>query len=264
MKFNIKNSNFKEFLKLVIMEGKNTEGKAYCLVDNCLLTIKNGKIYTNVMARAGIAIGMIKYKEVDIITPGEFAIANITLFLEYLNRFENDDELTIELKDEDNKVKIQRKSPRKTASIPIMAKENADDSLRASEGTKKIKEENGDFFFGGTKLDIKLVVDCYHIKQVIGDGDIGTLRRKYLIIVTNENGIMRVGDKIMGIIESELPVTSKVGEGTAIYADGIDNVFKELKGDVEIFFANGAPMIVKKYSDRYDVRYVLAPIVDDE
>jgi len=263
MKFNIKNNNFKEFLKLILMEGKDEQGTTVRLIENCLIEAKEGKLYSNVMPKSGVAIGIIRYKEVDVVSPGELSIPNVSMFLDYLNRFENDDEIVVELLEQDNKVKVMRMSPKKIALIPITTKENVDDSLRVIEAIKKIKDKEGKISFGETELNIKVVVDSHYVKEVLKDGDIENMRRKFPFSVTEDKVLITVGDKISGIIETELPVISKSGSGTATYLNGIDNIFKELKGEVEIYFAEGAPMLVKKYSDKYDVRYVVAPIVDD-
>lgn len=260
VKINCKVANIKEVFKLIKLEGKDPDGSTVSMIENCLLVAKDGKITTLALSKTQTVIAFIEYKKIDIITEGEIPIGSIDIFLDYLKRFENDDVVTIETTE--NKINILRANPKKIANIPMTAKENIDDSLRAEGIKDSIKEVDGVMKFRDTEMTAKMKVNAHHIKQVLDDGSVVSLSRKYPISI-GEEVICKVGDDRSGMIETTIPVETKEGTATSSYAAGIDNVFNSLSGNVDVYIAEHGPMIVIKSDGDINVKYVIAPLMEE-
>ena len=253
-------SDIKKLLQLIKLEGKDTTGSSNSMIENCLLEAKEGKISTNILSKTNVVIGFINYKALDIITEGEIPIGNIDEVLSYLKRFDDNDEITLETTE--NKIKLSRESPKKTASIPMSARENIDDSLRAEAIKDSITEENGKYKFRDTELIASMKVDSHIIKQVLDDGDVQGLDRKYPISIDEEIEC-KVGDEAGGIIETTISAIEKSGKAKSSFSGGIDNVFNNLSGEVEIHIAENGPMLVIKNDEDLEIKFVVAPLIEE-
>lgn len=260
-KINIKTNNLKELLQLIKLEGKDQSGSNSSMIENCILNCKENKITCSTLAKTSTVLSFITYSKLDVITEGEIPIGNITILLSYLKRFESDDILSIETTD--NKLKITRESPKKTALIPLIERENADDSLRAEAVQGSIKQEGDKWKFRNTILESGFKCNVSFINKVLGDGDVENMNRRYPFQISDKV-ICKVGDDKSGQIETVIPVDKIVEDGSSSYAAGIDNVFSNLDGDVEVYLTNNGPMLVINKTDRYEVKYIIAPLVDEE
>ena len=260
-KINIKTSNFKELLKIVKLEGKDVDGSNSSMIENCILECKNGKLTTNVLGKSGVVFANINYKKVDVISEGEICIGNIDVMLEFLSRFDNEDIINVETTE--NKIKITRENPKKTAIMTTTAREHIDDSLRVDNVKDSIKKENEKWTFGNTILDSGFKVDVNFMKNVLDDGNVSILRRKYPIII-GENVSCKVGDEQIGVIESVLLTENKEGVAKSCFGGGIDNVFKNLEGVVEVWLANDGPMLVILENEKVDGKFVIAPLINED
>lgn len=261
MKIKGKVKNLKELLQLIKLEGKDTTGSNTSMIENCILTCKDGKVSTITLSKTNTVIAFIEYKNLDIITEGEIPIGNLDEFLSYLKRFENDDEITVEVTE--NKIKLSRDEPKKIANIPLTSRDNIDDSLRAEAIKDSIKEENGVWKFRNTELPAIAKVNSHFIREVLADGSVQGLNRKYPIIIDEEVSC-KVGDEKGGMIETIIPVESKKGKAQTSFAAGIDNVFSNISGIVEIHIAEKGPMLVTQSTENSEMKFIIAPLVEEE
>lgn len=261
VKISCKVNNLKELLKLVKLEGKDPDGSTTIIIDNCILNCGDGKVGVNVLAKTGTILEFLEYKKIDVINKGEIPIGNIEVMLSYLSRFDNEDIISLETTE--NKIKITRDKPRKIALIPLTARENIDDSLRAEAVKDCIKKEEKGWKFRNTLLTTNMRVDVNFIKQVLDDGSVQGLNRKYPFII-DESVSCRVGDERGGMIESVIEVEKKEGKAKSSYAAGIDSVFSNLDGVVDVFIVDNGPMLVMKDDDKYNIKIVIAPLIDEE
>jgi len=260
-KIKAKVSDIKELLKLVKLEGKDPDGSTSSIMENCILNCSNGKINTCCLAKTSTVLSFITYNKIDIISEGEIPIGNLEIVLSYLGRFENDDIIIIETAD--NKIKVVRDSPKKTALIPMTARENVEDSLRAEAVKDSLKCEDGVWKFRTTLLPATMKVNTSFINKVLGDGNVENLNRKYPFVIDDEV-VCKVGDERSGMIESVIPVESKSGKASSSYAAGIDNVFSNLTDVVEVCLAEGGPMLVISKNDKYEARFIIAPLISED
>ena len=260
-KINGKVNNLKELLSLVQLEGKDPNGSTSYMIYTCILECKDGKISVKALAKSNTVLAFIEYKKIDVISEGEIPVGSIEEFISYLKRFENDDIVNVETTE--NKIKIFRENPKKTAYIPLTARENIDDSLRA-EGVKDslVQQEVG-WKFRKTELETSIVVNSHFIKQVLDDGSVQGLNRTYPISIGDEV-VCKVGDIKGGMIETIIPVENKVGEASSSFAAGIDNVFSNISGEVGVWLAEKGPMLVIKTDEKVDAKYIIAPLIEEE
>ena len=254
-------SDIKEMINLVRLEGKDPDGSNISMMEGAILECKNGKINICCLAKTSTVLCFISFNKVDVIGEGEIPVGNLEILLSYLSRFENDDVVTIETAD--NKIKVVRDSPKKTALIPMTARENVEDSLRAEAVKDSLTQENGIWKFRTTLLPATIKVNTSFINKVLGDGNVENLNRKYPFIIDDEV-ICKVGDDRSGMIESVIPVESKSGKGSSSYAAGIDNVFSNLSDVVEVCLADNGPMLVVSKNDRYEAKFIIAPLINED
>lgn len=260
-KIKCKVGDVKELLKIVKLEGKDVDGSSSSMVENCILDCKNGKIIVNVLGKSGVVFANINYKKVDVIGEGEICIGNIEVMLEYLGRFDSDDIVVIETTE--NKIKISRDTPKKTAIMTTTAREHIDDSLRADSVKDGVSKGNGKWTFRNTILDSGFKVDVKFMKDVLDDGNVSVLSRRYPINIGDEVSC-KVGDEKIGVIESVLNVEKKEGKAKSSYGSGIDNVFKNLDGIIDVWLMEDGPMLVVMENEKFDGKFVIAPLIKED
>ncbi len=248
-------------LQTIKLEGKDPDGSNSSMINNCLLEAKGELISTNVLSKTNVVIGFITYKKLSVVEEGEIPVGNIDEFISYLNRFEGGDEVSIETTE--NKIKILRDSPKKIANIPMTDRDNVDDSLRALAVKDSVTEENGLYKFRETELPAMIKVDSRHIKQILDDGNVQGLNRRYPIVIDDEVEC-RVGDEQGGMIENTITVLEKKGKAKSSFSSGIDNVFSNITGEVEVYMADGGPMLVMQNNEEFELKFVIAPLMEEE
>ena len=253
--------DLKELIQLIKLEGKDTDGSNTSMIDNCILNCKDNKISTRVLSKTNTVIAFIEYKKLDIITGGEIPIGSLDEFLSYLKRFDNDDEIYVEVTE--NKIKLSRDEPKKTANIPLTSRENIDDSLRAESIKDSLSAEKGKWKFRGTELVASIKVNSQFIREILDDGNVKGLNRKYPISI-DKDVICKVGDEKGGMIETHILTENKKGKANSSFAGGIDNVFKNISGEVEIHLAEQGPMLIILNNDSVDAKFVVAPLIEED
>lgn len=254
-------NDIKELLQLIKLEGKDPDGSNSSMIDNCILVAKDGKVSTRVLAKTSTVMAFIEYTTLDVIEEGNLPIGSITEFLSYLKRFENEDEINIETTE--NRIKISRDDPKKVAHVPLTAEKNIDDSVRAESVKDSITEEGGKYKFRNTELPASIKVNVHFIKQVLDDGNVQGLTRKYPITIDEEVSC-KVGDEKGGLIETTIPVENIKGKASSSFAAGIDNVMSNLEGEIEIYLGDKGPMLVIQNRENLKAKFVIAPLVDEE
>jgi hypothetical protein len=98
----------------------------------------------------------------------------------------------------------------------------------------------------------------------VDDGNVSVLKRVYPIIVSDDEVIGTVGEEKIGIIKTSIAVTEKYGSGKSSYGYGIDNVIRNLDGEIEIAFEDQGPMLIISNNDKYESKFIIAPLIEDE
>jgi len=253
-------SNFLEICKLVKLEGKDPTGSTSRLISNFLMDCGTNEIKVTTLNQESTVLTKLTYKKIDVINRGEIPIGSIEEFESYLKRFNPNDEVYVE--DEENKLKITRLKPKKIAKIPLTVRENIEDSLRVGDIGDRLVVVDDHYRIGSTELPVIVKTRVEFIKQVLDDGNIKNLERKYPFTITKDVFEGKVGDEKGGMIVTEIPTTEIKCESKTVsaYRMGIDNVFHNLQGEVKICLAQNAPMAVEQKTDNYEVVYLISPL----
>ena len=266
VKIKTKIKTLKSFVDSVQMEGKTGSGSTAKLMENCLINCEGNKIWTEVCNVATVVLGKITYKNIDVLENGTIAIGSLEQFKDYLKRFEDADEVLVSV--EENKIKIYRDStPKKTAYLPLVGDDIVEDSVRAKNINlnSKITEKEGVKYFGSAKLSQTIHINTKLIQDVLDDGSVEGLDRRYPFEVSENGFSVKVGSASGGFIKTILSDSIIAPEKViSIFVAGIDNVFKNLEGEVVIHFGNNTPMLVIQNTDVSSFMGIIAPSTGEE
>ena len=256
MKINLEVKTLKTILNKIKLTGKNCEGVAVDLIEGCVLRLEDNKIKCEVFDTSFVVFASFEFKNIEILENGNIPIGNINLFLSYLNRFKDEDKIILE--NEDNLIKIQKDGRKKTAYIPMVDETFIEDNERSKNIREKLKISEEEVAFGTSIMKTKIIADSEYINEFIDDGNVDDLSRIYPIIVKDGKVVCQVGVKKLGMIYSELQTKESTGNCEVHFMNGIDNVFKNLEGEVTIYLADNSPMIVMKEDDKFKFEFVIA------
>lgn len=262
-------SDFKELCHLVSLEGKDGKGKSIRPIPEFVINAELGKVYIAARNQGGQLVVSLTYKSLTTINPGQLVVGDVEAFLGYLDRFNSSDEVT--LSTYENKLMITRSSPKKVARFPhsdVTSVETRDADVAVS---KFVKKETGFFETPKTKFGIKLELSAEDVKDVIDDGE-AVGQRIYPWNLSTSGLSVKVASETAEI-ETDIPIKkiSKADEEPvniqSAYAFGLDNVFNNLSGQVDISLANNigaCPMIIEQETTKYYIRIMVAPVVVSE
>jgi len=253
--------SFLDLLKMVELEGKSPEGSTEVMINGCVLECKEGKVRITALAVIKAVLLDITYTGAVIEEEGNLPIGNLSEFLEYLQRFKNSDEVTIELeKAKSNKILISRVFPKKIAHISSYDEETIDEYNNGKQALEKFTADEKTATFGSITYKSSVILGAENVKEMLDDGNVRNLTRDYPFEITPDGINCTVGDDTRGKIEN---FTLAKGNATdtvkSAFRSGIDNVFRNLSGDLVIFMENNAPMVVVKVADNYIAKFVIAP-----
>lgn len=262
-KIQTKISDLLEICNMIKLEGKNASGSTEELVSNFLLNAKENNLYIETLCASGVVLAILNYKT-TVLEEGKIPIGEINTFISYLKRFESGDEVIIST--EEDKVKIFRSSPQKTAYMPLTAEENIEDSLRANNMSESINEQDGIKYFNKTSLPVKVIIDSKKIKEAVDDAGVKNIERFYPFLVDKDKFSMTVGTKQTGLIITNFADNIKIPEGKETiltsFGAGLDNVFSNISGEVELYFGEQTPLLVIQKTEKFDFQYLVAPRMD--
>ena len=200
----------------------------------------------------------------EVIEKGQIPINDISLFMKFLQRFVPTDDVTVSLVE--NKVVIERLSPKKVARMITSSPEN----IVAAQGTEALtkfhKEENiwvSDKYICNLRIDF----EAEDMQSIIADGDL-IKQRVYPFVIKDGKFSVPLVSKEFGEMETEVPtedITLPDSTRTA-YAAGLDNLFSALQGKVSLFMKAGGnhPLLLEHSAEKYHFVAMLAPRMEDE
>lgn len=275
-KMSCKISVLEEICRLASLKGKNPQGKEYVAIPDFLLSVSNDKMVCvkAVDSKGAIAVDL-AYKGINVLTPGVIPIGDVEKFVKYLSRFNSSDEVTVETTE--NRIILERKEPYKKATIPMASV----DSISSNKNAEQIlsnfqKTETGFFKSKKTNLNIRLTLNADDIKSVIDDGEV-VGQRIYPWQLAGNLLFIKVGSEQLGEIETAIPIIKRDRDYKPVegeedpgyytktsFAYGVDNIFGNLSGEIQIYLANNAevcPLILTKETDTYKLKILLAPVM---
>ena len=267
--FSCKVSDLVELCQLVSLSGKDLKGKEHLAIPDFLLTVNADNLEVKAVDSKGALAVHLTYK-IRPITPGIIPIGDVDVLLNYLSRYNSSDDITVSTTE--NKLILTRKNPLKVSRIPLASLE----TITTSKGADTILQNfqptpTGYFASKKTNWDLKLTLKAEDVAEVIEDGEVVKQR---IYPWKLENGLtIVVGTEQLGEIETSILIKEMSGETPTppktktSFAYGIDNIFSNLSGDVNVFLVDGVdscPIILQKKTDKYDITIFLAPAVITE
>ena len=267
VKFKCKIQDMLQVCKMASLKGTNDiSGKEYLSMQDMILAVDEN---VEVKSLSVLKEMMVKINyHVDVIEKGQIPISDISMFVKFLQRFVPTDDVTISLVE--NKVVIERESPKKVARMITTSPEN----IVASQGTSQMEKyhKNADGYWTNDKMlfNLKIDFDAQEMRNVIGDGDLIS-QRVYPFVVKDSKFSVPLSSSTYGDMESEIALSSiKTSEASWVdtrtaYAAGLDNLFSALSGNVSLYLITGGyfPLLLEQHSEKYDFIALLAPRIED-
>lgn len=270
-------SLIRKMVRMVQCKGKTPDAEELTLVDNFYIELepipdKNAEVpiprlHVNAidkMQSVYVDFSMYKRDEgglTEINGSGKMPIKSTEEFISYLNRYEPEDE--VEVTYNGKQIFISKIDGTKTSCIPVGSKS----SIKSHIGVKDLPFEWRDdkpYFTDipdgeePIPLDCILKLDTAVVKSVIDDGDVVEMRI-YPFLVEKDKCTITVGESKSGYISTELDaeVNNPYDEVRSVYAYGMDNIFGNLSGEIEIFMNNDMHCWIVKQTKDYRVNFML-------
>ncbi len=274
--FKIKISELREICELVSLEGKDLKGKSFRPIPDFIIDAGMDKpdiLQVRAKNKGGqLALDLsFKLKE-TIAKPGQLVIGDTENFLGFLDRFNASDEVIVSTTE--NKIIMTRSNPKKVARIPMADQSTVETKDAQNFLDKYIKGPDGFYQTTKTKFDVRLSLKAEDIKNVIDDGE--AVKQRIYPWHLDQSGLNIKVEGPEGEIETSIPwktleTASPLDQSggpmlrvDSAYAYGIDNIFGNLSGDVNINLANNigaCPIVIDKNTDKYTLKIILAPVV---
>jgi hypothetical protein len=263
-KFKCKISDLETICRFTSLKGKSEiSGKEFrALMDALIVVTKEGLKIEAMDVQKHIAIRL--YHSVESVEEeGSLPIGSIEQFEQFIGRFNPDD--LVEVSTVENLLIINRESPRKVARFPL----GDISAINSKDAPIFAKFQSIDGFYKFSKLDynLKFVVDAEKILAVIEDGEV-VKQRIYPWNVADNKLVIKIDGGVAGEIETDIPLESVEGKfkkASSGYAAGIDNLFSNLSGKVNIFMVDDSteatPLIITQKTDKFEFLAILAPRV---
>lgn len=262
MRIKVIKKTFLEFLDLIQLRGVLPSGKSGYINEKALLVATNNELRAENLDDTHVVYTNIKMKRVEIATPGQLPIEDLSEFIKIIKNFRGKN-LTIEF----DKISIKISDGVKTVSYKVSSNLSA---LKTVEESMIQLTENGYRYNLGELTDeIKTSVDITsdEMKSVTADGNLGESRifpieyadNKLKINITNDydNGAMSFSNTF------EVDVATGPNASTKV-SYGFDNIFKNIKGQVELLFNEKFPLVIVCNSKDIDFLGLLGSFESEE
>lgn len=237
--------------------GKDTDGQKTKLVTDGVLHFRDDQMQTRVFDPMKSVWADVRIDFEGIKREGKLVIGSISQFRTYIKRFgqhtiveqvERDDGMWLQFNDED----------RKEGGYPATDEDHIDSTDKVDELPYEYDSETDEFPHApakGIEMDTYFVTEVTEIKDIIEDGDTTEVRR-FPIYVDEGSVSVKVGDQD-GYIETTFQAEGE-GEASSVYAYGVDNVFSNLSGEVEVYLTQDGAMWVHQDTEDHTVDYMIA------
>jgi hypothetical protein len=268
-------SELLEICEIATLKGRNLQGKEYTAVPEFVIDAliqEVPKLSITAANTDNTLTFKLDYNISQVQEAGEIPIGDVKKLMEYLGTFSTKDEVT--LRTTENKVIIERETPKKVARIPLTAISNIDSTIIGKDQFKKFTlTPSGYPKSAKSHLNLKINLNAKEIKEVVEGGEVVN-QRIYPFNISSGIFTVKVGSEQTGEIETTIGGATfesdpeKVGSKTAktCFAGGLDNIFGNLDGAVTLYILDDAdisPMYIAKDTPKYTFRAFLAPVMPD-
>lgn len=250
-----------EFLDFVWMKGVDTNGQTRELIEDAIIHFTEDAVWCQAFdPLASVWVEVVGAFE-GVRRPGKLVIEDIEQFRDYIDRFGDNTVLDTEERGGAYYITFDDEH-RKTGAISAVDEVHVESAQDLEELNVTYNPEEHEYpgnHEAGFLFDTWFACDVSDITDVTTDGDT-TEVRKYPISVDNGTVEVRVGDD-SGWIETTIEAEGE-GVASSVYAYGVDNIFSNLKGRVEVYLVEGGPAWIHQPPDEgdtdYTVNYLLA------
>jgi len=267
MRIKVIKKTFLEFLDLIMLKGTLPTGKIGQINEKTILTALNGELIAENLDITGAVYSKVNLKRVEVNSAGQFPIENIANFVKIIKNFRGKN-LEIEF----DKINVSITDGTKTTKYKVGANlselKTVDESLVTKTNDTYILHQNiADKFNINPELETVIDITSDEMKSVTADGDLSSNRvfpieytgDRLNINITNDFG----NEEVSYLNSFEIDI----GEGPAAKTTvsyGFDNIFKNIVGQVSLYFNNNSPLIMECRTKDIDFVGLLAPLTDEE
>lgn len=232
-------SEMKEILELVQMKGVTPDGQTKALVEDTIIHFTEDSFWVKAFDPMASVWVHVQGEFEGVRNPGTLVIGDIGEFTDYLGRFGENCIVAVE---EESGVYYltfddeERKTGRYSATDEAHIKSVQDVEALPYEYNPEEHDYPG-AHEQGIVLDTWFACNVSDINDAIKDGDTTGIR-KYPI--ASEDGFVqiKVGDA-EGWIETTFDAEGE-GEARSVYGYGVDNIFGNLSGEIEVYFTENS------------------------
>lgn len=259
-------TEMEELLSLVRMKGVGTDGKTKDLVEDAVVQFGDESVSCKALDPMKSIWTHIRGPFEDVRSDGRLLLGDIEHFTGYLGRF--GERVILAVEEQDGVFHLtfddeERKTGQYTATDEAHIDSFQDvDRLPYS-------FDQGEYSYPGAYeetppvlLDTHFRCNVSDLAEVTNDGDTTDVR-KYPIEVDAGTVRIRVGDD-EGWIETEFDPISSEGSASSLYGYGMDNVFSNLDGEIDVYLTDGGPMWLHQDEDEGEIDYQIDYMIAED
>lgn len=249
-----------ELTDLIRLRGVGTDGSTTTLVSDAILNFEDNSIEVKCFDPMASVWVHLRGSFGDVRQDGKLVIGDIAEFRSYLDRFgehtiidmgEDEGSFFINFDDED----------RKNGGYPATDETHINSAKNVEELPYEYDADEMDYpraDAAGIELDTYFKCDVADIQEILDDGDT-TEVREYPITVEDGSVQVRVGND-SGWIDTNFAAIAGDGVASSVYGYGMDNVWSNLSGEVDVFMTEDGPMWIHVDNDEvdYTIDYMIA------
>lgn len=281
-KIEIEAENLKELHDLIASTGyrqfrdaSNEEINQEPFVSDYVIIAKGDRLKVQAVSN-NIAVLELFYEEVEIEEEGKIVVENSRLFSKAISCFNSRSKLTVE--DKENLLRLKNRDTEKEVTISsvmpgeIESYEGSSEFLDVIE-YNQVKEvyETEDF-----SLDITAEASPEKLKTIVEDAI--AFESNY-ICFKQDFDLKAIGepqDSGYSKVEMNLEAEISEGQGSTQIEYGLHNIvngpavsgpislYSPTESTVNLHFGEDRALIIEKETDRYEIKYIVAPIVEEE
>lgn len=250
-----------ELTDLIRLNGRGADGTVSSLIEDTIVRFGDNDVTVKAFDPMASVWVHLRGPFTNVRRSGALVIGDIGNFRSYLSRFgehtiveitEQDGQYVISFNDEDRK---QGGYP-STDETHIQSAEQVEDlPYRFTEDMDYPGVPEA-----GREMETWFTCDAKDIQDILEDGDT-TEVRKYPITAEDGHVQVRVGDED-GWIDTDFTADKGNGVASSVFSYGMDNVWSNLRGQIDVYLEDEGPMWV--HVDNDEVPYVIDYMIAED
>lgn len=251
-----------ELTNLFRLHGTGTDGSTSALVKDAIINFEDGSVSVKVFDPMASVWAHVRGPFSDVRRDGKLNIGSIKEFRSYLGRF--GEKTVVQVEDREDDFYLTFDDEQRKRGGHTLTDETHIQSIQDVEDLPFVFDPDEHDYphvpGKGIELSAWFRCDVADIQDILNDGDTTDIR-KYPITVDEGEVRVRVGDE-SGWIDTDFQAEEGEESASSIYGYGIDNVFSNLSGEVEVYLMDNGPMWVRQDAEEgnnsYQLDYMIA------